>query len=722
MILSRRTAALLASVALTAGVSPALALTPAPKAAAVAPATNPLLAEWTGPYGGVPPFDQVKVSDFEPAIDAAIADQLAKIDAIAKNPAPATFENTIIPLERSGAMLNRVGTITGIWFSNLASPEVQAVQAKIAPKYAALGNAINQNAALFQRIETVWKNADKAGLNAEQKRVVELAYNDLVRSGAKLSPETKARVAAINTELAGLFNTFSKNLLADEGTWIVLEGEADLAGLPSDLRAAAASLAKARGLEGKFIVANTRSSVDPFLAASTNRALREKVWRAFVNRGDNGDANDNNAVIAKILKLRAERAKLLGYKTHAHWRVENQMAKTPEAAMDLMLKVWGPAVERVKEEVADMQAVADAEAKAGKGPKITIEPWDYRFYAEKVRKAKYDLDQNEVKQYLQLDKMVEGMFWAANTIYGYDFKKVTDVPVFHPDVSVYRVDRNGQFVGLFYFDPYGRPGKRSGAWMNSYRAQQKMDGDIKTIVSNNSNFVKTTSGEPVLISWDDTRTLFHEFGHALNGLASNVTYPSVSGTANARDFVEFPSQINEHWFPTPELLSKFALHYKTGAPLPASLLAKIENAGKFNQGFATVEATASALIDMKLHLAGDTPIDPDAFERETLTALNMPKELVMRHRTPQFGHVFSSDGYSAGYYGYLWSDSLTADAWEAFEEGQGAYDKAVAKRFEDTILAVGDSVDPAQAFRNFRGRDVNPEALMRKRGFVSKKK
>jgi peptidyl-dipeptidase Dcp len=463
---------------------------------------------------------------------------------------------------------------------------------------------------------------------------------------------------------------------------------------------------------------NTRSSIEPFLTYSSRRDLREKAWRMFVNRGDNGDVNDNNAIISEVLQLRAERAKLLGYQTHAHWRLENAMAKTPERAMQLMEAVWKPAVARVREEVADMQALADKE-----GAKIKIEPWDYRYYSEKVRKAKYDLDQNEVKPYLQLEKLREGMFWVAGELFNFSFTPVKDVPVFHPDVRVWEVKdkTSGKHVGLWYFDPYAREGKRSGAWMNAYRNQERLDGNITTIVSNNSNFVNGKPGEPVLISWDDATTLFHEFGHALHGLSSNVTYPSLSGTNVARDYVEFPSQLLEHWVSTPEVLQKFAVHYQTGKPIPQDLVERIKKAGTFNQGFSTIEYLASALVDMKLHLAGSQKIDADAFERETLAQIGMPGEIVMRHRTPQFGHVFSSDGYSAGYYSYLWSDVLNADAFEAFNEAAGGpYDKTIAKKLRQYIFSVGNTIDPAEAYKKFRGRDPQTEALMRKRGFISK--
>lgn len=702
--MQRRT--FLASAAATGAV---VALNPS---LSMAQAANPMLQKWTGPYRGVPAFNKVKVADFKPALEAAMARNLAEIDAITANKAAPTFENTIAALEDAGRTLSDVSTYYNIWGSNMSSPEFQVVEAEMDPKLSAHNDKINQNAALFARIEAVYNSPDKAKLTPEQQRVLWIYYRNFVRSGAKLSPEAKARVGAINTELAGLFTKFSQNLLADENTWIELT-EADLAGLPEGLKAAAASNAAARKLPGKHVIVNTRSSVDPFLTESPVRAAREKVWRAFVGRGDNGNATDNNAIIAKILKLRVERAKLLGYKTHAHWRLENAMAKTPENAMALMEAVWKPAIAQVAIDVADMQAIIDKE-----GGGFKLEPWDYRFYAEKVRAAKYDLDMNEVKPYLQLDKLREGMFWASGQLYGFEFKKIEGVPVYHEDITVYEVTKAGKHVGLWYFDPYARPGKRSGAWMNAYRTQERFKGEVTTIVSNNSNFIKGKAGEPLLISWDDAVTLFHEFGHAIHGLNANATYPSVSGTAVARDYVEFPSQLNEHWLSTPQVLNQFALHYQTGKPIPQALVDKIKKAGQFGQGFGTTEYLASALIDMKLHLAGDVDIDPDKFEREELAKLNMPKEIVMRHRTPQFGHVFSSDGYSAGYYSYLWSDTLTADAAEAFEQAPGGfYDKAVAKSLYENVMSAGNTIDPADQFRAFRGRDVKIGALMRKRGF-----
>ncbi len=707
-----RLAALLAMT--IASITAAVAST----SASAAP-SNPLLAPWAGPYGGVPPFDEASPALLAPALEAGMTEHLAELQRIADDPALPSFENTLAAMQRAGRTLGRVGTVYGIYGATLSDDAVQAVERDMEPKLAAFRDRITQNGKLFERIAAVYGTHTTSGLTPEQQRLTWLTYTDFVRAGAKLDPAAKQRLAAINQSLAGLFTRFSQNLLGDEGSrYTVLAGEAELAGLPDSLRAGYAGDAERRGQKGKWVVANTRSSVEPFLTCSTRRDLREKVWREFVNRGDNGDARDNNAIIGEVLQLRAERARLLGHATHAHWRLENTMARTPERAMELMEAVWKPAVARVREEVADMQEVADAE-----GARITIEPWDYRFYAEKVRKAKYDLDSDQLKPYLQLDRLREGMFHVAKELFGLVFKPLTPgaVPVYHPDVAVWEVsDLAGRHVGLWYFDPYARVGKQSGAWMNAYRDQERFDGEVTTLVSNNSNFVKGKPGEPVLISWDDAVTLFHEFGHALHGLASDVNYPSLSGTNVARDYVEFPSQLLEHWLPTQEILERYAVHHETGEPIPAELVDKVERAKNFNQGFATVEYLAGALVDMKLHLAAtpDERIDADRFERGTLAALGMPREIVMRHRTPQFGHIFSGDGYSAGYYSYLWSDTLTADAWEAFTAGQGAWDRDMAERLRDHVFSVGNTVDPADGYRAFRGRDPQIDALMRKRGFM----
>ncbi|WP_051234402.1 M3 family metallopeptidase [Flavobacterium denitrificans] len=680
---------------------------------------NPLLKPWTGPYGGVPAFNEYKVSDFKPAIQFAIQEKLNEIDAIANNPKPATFENTIVALERSGATIERILTVYGIYRSNLSSPEFSAIDREMSPKFSEFSDKINQNKKLFTRIETVYNSKEKSKLTGEQQRLIWLYYTNFVRQGAQLNDADKAKVAGINKELATLFTRFSQNLLAEEhNQYVELKTESDFAGLPTEVKNAAIAEAKERKLNVMGCIANTRSSIEPFLTFSTRRDLREKAFDIFVKRGDNGNENDNNSTLVSILQLRTQKAKLLGYPTFADWSLSNKMAKDPKKTLALMESVWEPAVEQVHKDVAEMQKIVDAE-----GGNFKIQPWDYRFYAEKVRKAKYDLDQNEVKPYLQLENLREGMFWVAGELFNLSFKQVTNVPVYHPDVRVWEVSNKvtGKVVGLWYFDPYARAGKRSGAWMNAYRDQQKLDGDVLTIVSNNCNFIKGAANEPILISWEDASTLFHEFGHALHGLCSNVTYPSLAGTAVARDYVEFPSQLLEHWLATPEVLNKFALHYKTNQPLPQALVDRIEKAANFGEGFSTVETISSSLVDMKLHLATQ-PIDPHKFEKETLDALHMPSEIVMRHRIPQFGHIFSSDGYAAGYYSYLWADVINADAWEAFTEGKGAYDKAVAKRLYDTVFSVGNTIDQEKAYENFRGRAPKSDALMRARNFPIKGK
>lgn len=679
--------------------------------------SNPLIGEWAGPYGGVPPFDKVQVALFKPALEAAMTESLSEIDNITRVRSAPTFENTIVAMEKAGHTLDRVTTVYGIWSSTMSNAEFQAVQREMAPRLAAFNDQITQNEALFKKIETVYNSPEKKKLNAEQQRLVWLYYTNFVRSGAKLDAKAKARLTEINQQLATLFTKFSNNVLFEEDNqFVTLKGDDELKGLPQSVRDAEAASAVTKKRPGTWVVINTRSSVEPFLTYSDNRDLREKVWRMFIMRGDNGDEHDNNATISQVLQLRAERAKLLGYQTHAHWRLENAMAKTPERAMELMMAVWKPAVARVHEEVADMQALADKE-----GAGIKIEPWDYRYYMERVRKAKYDLDQNEVKPYLQLDKLVAAIHWVAGELFNFKFTPATDVPVAHPDIRVWQVSdkTTGKHIGLWYFDPYARAGKRSGAWMNAYRSQERINGEITTIVSNNANFVKGKPGEPLLISWDDATTMFHEFGHALHGLNSDVTYPSLSGTAVARDYVEFPSQLMEHWLATPAVLQKFAVHYQTGKPIPQALVDKINRSKTFNQGFATVEYLAAAILDMKLHLAGDQKIDARAFEKSALAEIGMPHEIVLRHRLPQFMHVFSSDGYAAGYYSYLWADVITADAFGSFTEGGGPYDKKVADRLRKNIFSVGNTIDPAEAYCNFRGRDPKVEALMKKRGFSS---
>jgi peptidyl-dipeptidase Dcp len=682
--------------------------------AAVTKQLNPLLDDWTGAHGGFPPFDRVTEDAFKPAILAAMDLCRREIDAIAGHPAPADFHNTVEAFEDSGRAYRRATQLFRIYTSTMNGSRLRSIEAEMAPLLSAFQDEIVQNEALFARVKSV--HGARAGLAPEQQRLVDVVYRGFVRRGASLGPAEKKRLTEINKRLASLFTAFRQNQLADEESFaLVIEEESDLAGLPDNLRASAADAAAQRGQTGKWIFTNTRSSMEPFITYAARRDLREKGWRMWTTRGDHPGARDNKPLIAEILKLRAERAALLGFKTHAHWMLDDNMAGTPEAAMALLTKVWRAAVARAEEEIADMQAVADRE-----GAVIRIEPWDYRYYADKVRKSKYDVDRSEISQYLQLDKMRDAMFWVAGELYGLHFARIDDVPVYHPDLSVYEVTRDGGRVGLWYFDFFARAGKNSGAWMNEYRKQERFRNEVSPIVSNNANFVKGKTGEPVLISWDDAITMFHEFGHGLHGLNSSTSYPDLGGTSVKRDFVELPSQLNEHWLLTRQVLDRFALHHRTGRPMPAELVAKIERASNFNQGFSTVEYLASAIYDMKIHLAA-TPgeaIDPGAFERAVLAEIGCPSQIVMRHRPTHFGHIFSSDSYSAGYYAYLWADALTADAFEAFTEAGSPYDTAVATRYLNTILSVGNSVPPDEAFRNFRGRDVNVEALMRDRGFA----
>lgn len=680
------------------------------------PVTSTLLASWDGPYGGVPPFDQVRVDDVAPALIAAMDEHLAEVDAIAASPEPPSFDNTLAALERAGQAARRVRAVYGVWAATMNDTVFQVVEREMSPMLAAFSDRIYQNERLFARIAAVYENRDAWALSPEQRRLAWLYYTTFVRAGARLGADAKHRLSAINQRLATLFTTFSQNVLRDETTQrLIIRDEAHLAGLPANLRDAAAAEATAAGEAGAWAIANTRSAMDPFLALADDRGDRERAWRLFVGRGATDPETHNAGVIAEILALRTERARLLGYPTHAHWRLENTMAGTPERALELMRQVWAPATARVGEEVAAMQEFADA-ARDG----ITIAPWDYRYYAEKVRRARYDLDQAAVKPYLQLDQLRTAMFWVAGELFGLGFSPAGDVPVYHPDVRAWHVtDRaTGRDVGLWYFDPFARAGKRSGAWMSVYREQGRVDRVVTTIVSNNANFVPPAPGEPALISWDDANTLFHEFGHALHGLCSDVTYPSLSGTSVARDFVEFPSQILEDWLSDPAVLDRFARHHETGEVIPRELVDRIARAATFNQGFETTEYLSSALYDMRVHLAAGDVGDPGNFAEALLTELGMPPEVDMRHRPPHFLHVFASDGYSAGYYSYLWADVLTADALEAFREGGGLFDRDVAERLYRHVLSAGNTRDPAEAYRSFRGREAGVEPLMRKRGLA----
>lgn len=680
-------------------------------ARAVLPAQTPraeLLQVWTGPYEGVPPWDRVTAPKLRAALLEGIELQRAEITAIANNPEPATFANTMVALQMAGEPLDRAGAIYGVMTSNIGSDDYQAVDTELSPLLSAAGDEITFNERLFARIKAVADNADAAGLTAEQTRVATRSRDSFVRNGAALNAAGKAELGRINTALSNAFTSFGQKVVADENTFTHIPAESGVAGLPSSNKAAAAAAARSRDLAG-FAIVNTRSSVDPFLSFADDRALREQVWMKFVNRGDNGDGNDTNAIIAEIVRLRAERARLLGFANHAEWRMQDTMARTPAAAMDLMNRVWAPAKARVVEEVADMRAIAGHE----------IEPWDYLYYSEKVRKQKYDLDQNELKPYFELNNVKRGAFYMAERLYGYAFTPLPagTVPVFHPDVEVFEVTdkATGRHVGLFYSDDFARSGKRSGAWMTTYRSYSTYDGVKNVLASNNNNFIKAEGTNPILISLDDAETLFHEFGHALHYLSYNITYPALGGTP--RDYVEYPSQVHEHWVLSRPILDGFMRHYQTGEPMPQALVDKVEAAATFNQGYATVSYLSSALVDMDLHTRATPPTDIDAFERESLERYGMPKEIVMRHRLPQFNHLFTSDAYSAGYYSYLWSEVMDADTWAYFEESGDVFNPDIAARYKAIILAEGNTTDRAEAYRRFRGRDPDVTALLKVRGF-----
>ena len=698
-----------AVLAMTGGASAASAQS---ASAATVASNNPLLADWSGPYQGVPPWDQSKPELYDGAIQVAIDELKREAAAIANNPDAPTFANTIEASDKTGERISNVLSMFSVMTDNMSSPAYEALDKKWSPLLSAAFDEISLDPKYFARVETLYNKRDSLGLDAKQMRLLTRTYDGLVRRGVKLDAAKKEQLKAMNKELSSLFSDFNSRLLKDEGTWIVAS-EAEMAGIPNDVKQAAASLAKDKNVgTGKYAIRNTRSAADPVLSFATNRALRQKVWQAFVNRGDNGNANDTNALIAKIVKLRADRAHLLGFKTHADLRMQDTMAKTPERAMDLMMRVWPAAVKRVHEEVADMKPFA-----AKDGVK-NIEPWDYRYYMEKVRKAKYDLSQDEIKPYFQLDNLVKGMHWSAEQLYDLKFTENTGkVPVWNPDIRTFEVTnvKTDKLIGLWYLDTYAREGKRSGAWATGYRDSSGLLGNRPKLVSNNNNFIKPGPGEPVLITLDDATTLFHEFGHAIHALLTDVYYPSLGGSQ--RDFVEYPSQVNENWLLTRPVLERFARHYKTGEAMPESLLKKIEASDTFNQGYETVQYLSSALVDMKLHTKADGVVDPDAFEKQALAEIGMPKETVMRHRLPQFGHLFSSDAYSAGYYSYLWSETMDADTWAAFEEAGNPFDRTIADRFRTVLLSTGNETDRAEAYRQFRGRDPDVKALLKRRGF-----
>jgi len=672
---------------------------------------NPLLQSWTGPFEA-PPFDRIEPPHFRPAFDVALKNHRAEIDAIAANPESPTFANTIDALERSGRSLDRVAKV----FFNLAgaatNDELQAIEREIAPVLARHRSQISLNEALFKRIDTLKAEENKLGLSVEQARVLERYHLDFTRAGAGAPGEAKARLAAIAERLATLAAQFGQNVLADEKGWLMLLDEEDLVGLPDFYVASAARVAAERGHPEHFAVTLGRSSIEPFLQFSARRDLRENAFRAWSARGESGGASDNRAIAAEMVSLRAERARLLGYESFAHYRLADTMAKTPQAALDLLESVWASGVASARKDEEALQAIATIE-----GGNFKIAPWDWRYLAEKRRKAEFDLDEAELKPYLQLDRMIEAAFYAAGRLFGLGFVERFDLKLYDPDVRAWTMTgRDGEPVALFIGDYFARPSKRSGAWMSNFRGQQKLDGRQLPIVVNVMNFAKGGEGEASLLSVDDARTLFHEFGHALHGMLSDVTYPMISGTHVAGDFVEFPSQLYEHWMIQPEMLRRFALHYKTGEPMPERLLSKLLKARQFNQGWAAVEYTASALVDLKLHLdPSPAGVDVVAFEKQELERIGMPEGIAMRHRTPHFQHIFSG-GYSAAYYSYMWSEVLDADGFEAFEESGDIFDPEVARKLHDFVYSAGATRDYEEAYQGFRGRAPSPGALFRKRG------
>jgi len=672
---------------------------------------NPFFEEWQTPFAA-PPFDRIAPEHFRPSYERAIADHAGEIAAIANAETAATFENTILALEDSGRLLAKVELV----FSNLAAShtneKIQEIERDMAPVLAKHWNEIHLNVRLFKRIDTLMAAAPSLGLDNESSRVLERYHLDFVRAGAKLAGENRARYAAIIEELASLGTSFGQNVLADEQAFVLPLKESELAGVPDFAREAAAETAKERGLSAPFAVTTSRSSVEPILQFADNRELREKIFKAWTARGDNANAHNNRALIAQMVKLRAERAKLLGYPTFADYKLADTMAKTPQTARALLDKVWAPAKKRAQEEAKALQDVITEE-----GGNFELAAWDWRYYAEKLRKARYDLDEEEIKPYFQLERMIAAAFDTAHRLFGLDFRERKDIPLYHPDVRVWEVTRNGAHVGLFYGDYFARASKRGGAWMSSFRDQENFVRPVTPLIVNTCNFPK---GEPALLSFDEARTLFHEFGHGLHGLLSQVRYPRLSGTNVAQDFVELPSQIFEHWLEEPQVLEKFAVHAETGKPIPKTLIEKLNAARNFNQGFATVEFLASAFVDLDYHaLENPDALDASAFQEASLERIGMPKEIVMRHASPHFLHVFTGDSYSAGYYSYMWSEVLDADGFEAFKQKKDAFDPATAKRLHDYVYSAGGTRDFAEAYRLFRGRDPSIEPLLEGRGLAA---
>lgn len=673
---------------------------------------NPFFQDWTTPYG-VPPFAEIGTEDFKPAFEAALKAHAAEIDDIAGNADAPSFDNTIAALERSGALLDRVDLV----FSQLASANtnetLQGIERDVAPLLARHWNAIFLNPVLFERIEALYARRESLGLGAEALRVLERYHLDFVRAGARLSLADRERLAQIVERLAVLGTEFGQNVLADEQETVFALSEAEVDGLPDFARAAAAETARDRKLNAPFAVTTSRSSVEPVLHFATNRAVREKVWRAFVTRGGNGNRHDNHAIIAEILSLRSELAQLLGYESYAHYKLADSMAGSPKAARTLLEQVWRPGRQRALDDRAALQALIDEE-----GGGFALAAWDWRYYAEKLRLTRYDFDENAIKPYLELGRVLDGAFFVANRLFGLDFAPREDIAGYHPDVRAWEVRRKGKVIGVFYGDYFARAGKRSGAWMTSFRKQARLDGDIIPIVVNTCNYLKPPEGQPALLSLDEARTLFHEFGHGLHGLLSNVTYPRIAGTSVVRDFVELPSQLYEHWLESKPVLERL-VHYRTGEPIPQALLDKMRAAGKANKGFETVEFVASALLDMDYHSARiDKDADIAALERRTLDDIGMPAEIALRHASTHFLHLFSGDGYAAGYYSYLWSEVLDADGYGAFEEAGDPFDKAVSERLYKYVYSAGGSRDYAEAYRLFRGRDPDVRGLLEDRGLA----
>jgi peptidyl-dipeptidase Dcp len=676
---------------------------------------NPLLETWTTPHE-TPPFGAIRPEHFRPAFDRAMAEHIAQIEAIAASPEAPTFANTIVALERSGRALTQVSDVFHALTGAHTNDALMAIEREMSPLLAAHRNRIHLNDGLYARIKALWDQRASLGLSPEEARVLERYDTIFRRAGAGLPVGAKSRVAAIEERLAKLGTAFSQNVLADEQAYVLfLNGEKDLEGLSEGARAAASAAAAERGEPGKHAITLARSSVEPFLRSSARRDLREKAYEAWAARGNSGGTTDNKAIIAETIALRAERAKLQGHSTFAHYRLDDAMAKTPEAVKDLLERVWSPARARA---MADRDALQDLVR--AEGGNFDLAAWDWRYYAEKLRKARCDIDAAEVAPYLALDNMIAAVFDTANRLFGLSFAERDDVPVWHPEVRVWEVTGpGGRFQGLFFGDYFARSSKRSGAWMTTLRTQHKLDGDVRPLVINVLNFAKAGEGEKTLLSFDDARTLFHEFGHALHALLSDVTYPQISCTEVATDFVELPSQLYEHWLEQPDVLRRFAVHYRTGEPMPEDLLERLLAARTFDQGFATVEYTASALVDLAFHLAPEPEkLDPAAFEAGVLARIGMPDEIGMRHRSPHFHHVFASNGYASAYYSYMWSEVLDADAFAAFREAGDVFDPATAARLRDVILSAGGLREPGEAYKAFRGRLPTPDALLRKRGFA----